>query len=104
APDSWFAVAAPTASANGYGTFTLTAAGVWTYTLDNSNASAEAPNVAAIVTGDTTGDVNEAGGVANGTPGTPTATGNLNDTDVDDPDNRFIVVGTPTLSDNGYGS
>ena len=35
------ATAAPTA----YGTYTLTAAGVWTYTLDNSNATVQALNV-----------------------------------------------------------
>ena len=32
-------------------------------------------NDAAVITGDTTGSVVEAGGVANGTPGTPIATG-----------------------------
>ena len=30
---------------NGFGTYTLTAAGVWTYTLDNSNAAVQALNV-----------------------------------------------------------
>ena len=35
------------ASANGYGTYTLTAAGVWTYTLDNSNAAVQALNAGA---------------------------------------------------------
>ena len=38
------------ASANGYGTYTLTAAGVWTYTLDNSNAAVQALNVAGTLT------------------------------------------------------
>ncbi len=61
-------------------------------------------NDAAIITGDTTGTVVEAGGVSNGTPGDPTATGNLGATDVDDPDNTFTVVDTPTPSANGYGS
>ena len=36
-----------------------------------------AQNDAATITGDTTGNVTEAGGVNNGTPGMPTATGNL---------------------------
>ena len=30
---------------NGYGTYTLTAAGVWTYTLDDNNAAVQALNV-----------------------------------------------------------
>ena len=106
-PDEWTAVAAATASAGGYGSYTLTADGVWTYTLDNGNAAVQALNVgdrltdtftattvggtaqlvtitingandAAVITGATSGAVTEAGGVANGTPGTPTATGNLN--------------------------
>ena len=38
-------VAAGTATTNGYGTFGVTAAGVWTYTLNNSNASVQALNV-----------------------------------------------------------
>ena len=42
--DAWQAVAAGTASANGYGTYELTAAGVWTYTLDNTNAAVQALN------------------------------------------------------------
>ena len=37
-PDDWTPVATPTPGVNGYGSYTLTAAGVWTYTLDNSNA------------------------------------------------------------------
>ena len=37
-PDAWTAVGTATASANGYGSYTLTATGVWIYTLDNSNA------------------------------------------------------------------
>ena len=42
AADAWTAVGSQTASANGYGTFTITGAGVWTYTLDNSNAAVQA--------------------------------------------------------------
>ena len=44
------AVAAGTASVNGYGTYALTAAGVWTYTLDNSNAAVQALNAGATLT------------------------------------------------------
>ena len=103
ANDAWQAVAAGSASASGYGTYEMTAAGVWTYTLDNANAAVQAlngadtltdtftaltadgtaqvvtitingANDAAIITGATTGDVTEAGSLDGGTP---TATGNL---------------------------
>ena len=131
--DAWTAVGTATASANGFGTYTLTAAGVWTYTLDDSNAAVQALNVgdtltdsftvttidgtaqlvtitidgandAAVITGDTTGSVVEAGGVANGTPGTPIATGHLNSTDVDNPDDAWNVVGASLPGDNSFGS
>jgi VCBS repeat-containing protein len=110
--DAWTAVGTATASANGYGTYTLTAAGVWAYTLNNNNAAVQALNVGqtltdtftaitvdgtaqlvtitingandtAAITGTASGSVTEAGGVANGTPGTATATGNLDATDID---------------------
>ena len=122
-----------TASANGYGTYTLTAAGVWTYTLDNSNAAVQALNAgetltdtftattvdgtaqlvtitihgandAAVISGDTSGAVTEAGGVANGTPGMPTATGDLNSTDVDNPNDAWTGGRPATASANGYGT
>ena len=131
--DAWTAVGTATASANGYGSYTLTAAGVWTYTLDNSNAAVQALNAgqtltdsftvttvdgtaqlvtitingandAAVITGAASGSVTEAGGVANGTPGTPTATGNLNSTDVDNPNDAWTAVATATASANGYGT
>ena len=41
--DSFVAVAAGTTS---HGTYTLTGAGVWTYTVDNSNAAVQALNTA----------------------------------------------------------
>ena len=131
--DAWTAVGTATASTKGYGTYTLTAAGLWTYTLDNSNADVQARNVgeilsdtftvttvdgtskvviiiisgtndAAVISGVTSGSVVEAGGVDNGTPGTPTATGDLNFTDVDDPNDAWEVVSFPTVSASGYGS
>ena len=131
-PDDWTAVATPTPGDNGYGTYTLTAAGVWTYTLDNSNAAVQALSTgdtltdtftattidgtpqlvtitihgtddAAVISGDFTGTVLEAGGVANGTPGIPTATGDLDAADVDNPPD-WTPVGTPTPGDNGFGS
>ena len=61
-------------------------------------------NDAAVITGAATGTVAEAGGVANGTPGTPTATGDLSSTDVDNPNDAWTAVGTATASANGYGS
>ena len=42
--DAWTAVDTSTVSASGYGSYTLTAAGLWIYTLDNSNAAVEALN------------------------------------------------------------
>ena len=47
--DAWTAVGTATASTKGYGSYTLTAAGVWTYTLDNSNADVQARNVGQIL-------------------------------------------------------
>src|SRR5438046_1374967 len=111
----------------------MTAGGTWTYTLDNSNAAVQALNVggtltdhitvasedgttqvvtitingtndAAIISGATTGSVIEAGGVANGTPGTPTAIGTLTDTDVDNAANSFQPVAAGTASTDGYGT
>ena len=38
------AVAPAAATTNGYGTYGVTAAGVWTYTLDNTNATVHALN------------------------------------------------------------
>src|SRR5258706_7733783 len=99
----------------------MKAGGVWTYTLNNSNAAVQALNVggtltdtfsvltqdgtaqtvtvtingtndAAVISGTSTGSVIEAGGVANGTPGTPTASGTLTDTDVDNAANTFQTV------------
>src|SRR5688572_25384726 len=134
-PDDVFqAQLAGTATVNGYGTYAVTADGVWTYTLDNSNAAVQALNVgspaltdsftvksedgteqvvsitihgsndAAVITGTSIGDVTEAGGVANGTPGTPTATGNLLATDVDNAADVFQAQLAGTATVNGYGT
>src|SRR5947208_2929523 len=99
----------------------MTAGGVWTYTLDNTKAAVQAlnsgatltdtftvttgdgtshpvtvtingTNDAAVISGTASGSVVEAGGVANGTPGTPTATGTLTDTDVDNAANTFTAA------------
>src|SRR5205085_1265151 len=61
-------------------------------------------NDAAVVSGTASGSVTEAGGVANGTPGTPTASGTLTDSDVDNAANTFQAVASPTAGDHGYGS
>ena len=129
---AWEVVSFPTASTNGYGTFTIDAAGVWTYTLDNNNTAVQALNVgqtltdtftattvdgteqlviititgrndAAVISGAATGSVIEAGGVANGTPGIPTATGDLSPPTCDNPNDAWTAVGT-TPGANGYGS
>ena len=55
-------------------------------------------NDAAVISGETTGTVVEAGGVDNGTPGTPTATGDLNSTDVDNPNDAWTAVSFPTAA------
>ena len=118
--DAWEVVSFPTAST--YGTFTIDAAGVWTYTLDDNNTAVQALNVgqtltdtftattvdgteqlvtitingrndAAVISGAAIGSVVEAGGVATPT-GTPTATGDLNSTDVDNnPNDAWTAVG-----------
>ncbi|WP_258769669.1 VCBS domain-containing protein [Bradyrhizobium arachidis] len=131
--NAFTAVDSPTASAAGYGTFTMTAAGVWTYTLDNANGAVQALNAGgtltdsftvttldgtpqvvtitihgtndtAVISGTTTGSVTEAGSVANATPGTPTATGTLVAADVDNPSNTFTTVSSPKASTSGYGT
>ena len=49
-PNTFTAVSAPTASAGGYGTFTMTAAGVWTYTLDDTNSAVQTLSVGGSLT------------------------------------------------------
>ncbi|WFU38082.1 VCBS domain-containing protein [Bradyrhizobium sp. CB82] len=133
AANSFQAVAAPTAGDHNYGTYTVDASGHWSYALDNSNSAVQAlndgqqltdtftvktadgtaqlvtititgTNDAAVVSGDITGAVIEAGGVNNGTAGTPTATGTLTDTDVDNAANSFQAVAAPTAGDHNYGT
>ena len=127
------AVSSPTKSDGGYGTFTMTAAGAWIYTLDNANSAVQALNAgdmltdsftvttidgtpqmvtitingsndAAVISGTAAGSVVEAGDIANATPGTPTASGTLTDTDLDNPLNSFTPVSSPTKSAGGYGT
>ena len=118
---------------SGFSSYTVTAGGVWTYTLDNSNPTVQALNVgetltdtltaiaidgtaqlvtitingandAAVITGAASGSVTEAGGVANGTPGTPTATGDLNSTDIDNSNDAWQAVAAGAATTNNYGS
>ena len=63
-----------------------------------------AQNDAAVITGDATGCVTEAGGVANGTAGTPTDTGDLDATDVDNPADAWQAVAAGGATANGYGT
>ncbi|MET4799716.1 VCBS repeat-containing protein [Bradyrhizobium sp. LB11.1] len=68
------------------------------------NITVQAVNDPAVVSGTSNGAVTEAGGVNNAVAGTPSATGTLTDTDVDNPANTFTAVGTATASDHGYGT
>ena len=106
---------------------------MWTYTLNNSNATVQALNAgqtltdtftamtvdgtqqlvtitiagtndAAVISGAASASVTEAGGVANGTPGTPTAIGDLNSTDVDNPNDLWQPVGTLLRGDSGFST
>ncbi|MDE5456843.1 hypothetical protein GWE18_29260 [Bradyrhizobium sp. CSA112] len=130
APNTFTAIASPKPSDGGYGTFTMTTDGVWTYTLDNTNCEVQAlndcdtltdcftvttidgtpqvvtitingANDAAVICGATTGSVTEAGAC---TYGTPITTGTLTDTDVDNTPNTFTEVCWPKASDGGYGT
>ena len=124
--DVWQVISTPAASNAGYGTFTITASGLWTYFLDNANPTVDAlndsdtifdtitmftedgtsftatititgTNDAAIITGTDTGTVDE-GAVPN------TVQGNLDHTDVDNTNDVWQVVSTAALSDQGFGS
>src|SRR6185437_8054604 len=116
------------AGTNGH--FSIDASGVWSYTansaFDNLNVgqsvsdtfqvfsadgtqtsvqvTIHGTNDAAVISGATSGSVTEAGGVNNNLAGTPTATGTLTDTDVDNVANTFQAVSTAAPSINGYGT
>ncbi len=61
-------------------------------------------NDAAVITGTSSGALIEAGGVDNAAPGTPSATGDLLATDVDNATDAFQSVTTAAATVNGYGS
>src|SRR5437588_433350 len=56
------------------------------------------------LSGTITGAVTEAGGVSNGTPGTPTATGTLTDTDIDNPIKIVQALAWSPASTDGHGT
>lgn len=122
---------APASLAGTYGDFTFDAAtGAWTYTLDPSKSDILAEgepatdvltvtsfdstasyditvnitgsNDAAVISGDITGSVIEAGSSNAG--GTPSVNGTLLSADADNTDNSFQAVTTATASALGYGS
>jgi VCBS repeat-containing protein len=114
-----------------YGAFSIDASGAWSYTLDDDNASVQALNTsstplhdlitvatadgteqvidvtingandAAVITGSASGSVTEA---TSSNPGTPTATGDLLATDVDNANDVFQVVAPGGATANGYGT
>src|SRR5207244_1506063 len=59
---------------------------------------------AAVISGTATGSVVEAGGVGNGTAGTPTVSGTLTDSDVDNTPNTFTAAAAGTASTGGLGT
>ena len=128
--DVWEAVGSATASANGYGSYMMTTAGAWTYTLDNNNATVQALNAgaplidsfmavtvdgtaqlvtititgandAATITGDVSGGVTEDG---DGVITFQTVSGNLDVTDEDTGENQLQPIATGTAGANGYGT
>src|SRR5206468_355332 len=119
--DAFQAVAAGAATANHYGSYGVSAAGVWTYTLDNSNTAVQALNVggtlsdsftvlsedgtaqvvnitingtndAAVITFTSTGSVIEAGDAPYLPDALPISTGDLLSTDVDNTTDAFQAV------------
>ncbi len=130
APDSWTAVSSPQVAANGYGSYTINAAGQWTYQLANGNPAVNAlpggtvvtdsftvttidgtpqlvtititgANDGAIISGTKTGNVVEAGGVNNAAAGTPTTGGTLTITDPDTGEATFVTPLSPLNSTYG---
>ena len=124
-----FVAQSAVAGSHGYGTFAVDATGAWTYTTDPSahnefvggttytdsftvatadgttqvvTVSILGTNDAAVITGEAAGTVVEAGASNGG--GTPTATGDLLSTDVDNATDSFQAVNSATASAFGYGT
>jgi VCBS repeat-containing protein len=116
--------------ASTYGTFSIDATGAWSYTLDDDNTFVQGLNTggtlhdlitvatadgteqvidvtingandAAVITGTASDSVTEA---TSGNPGTPTATGNLLATDVDNANDVFQIVAPGGTTTNSYGT
>jgi VCBS repeat-containing protein len=129
-PNAFQAVASATSSTNGYGTYTIDASGHWVFMVNESNGTVQAlnsgqsitdsftihtadgtaqtvtvtiygANDAAVVTGTSTGSVTESGGAL--FSGTPTASGSLDDTDVDNTSHLFQAVASLSATDHSYG-
>jgi VCBS repeat-containing protein len=134
ADDAWTPISSQVTT---YGTFTMLANGQWTYTLNNDlpavqalnnesdpltdtitvtttggteqriNITITGTNDDAVISGSTTGTVQEAGGLNNADAGIPTVTGTLTAADVDNTPNSWIaqtdndVYGTFTLTEAG---
>jgi VCBS repeat-containing protein len=127
-PDTWNPVTTPTNTTLGYGQYSISANGAWTYIANNSNNAVQALNVTttltdtfvattidgttqtvtvtingtndtASLTGVFTGSVTEASGANNGTAGTGTITQNVTVTDVD---NAPALIFTSTTSTYGF--
>ena len=125
--DLWNVVAPGTASGNGFGTFSVTASGGWTYSINNVAPATNAlgagqvgndfitltttdgttqtvavtvvgANDAAVINGATTGTVTE-DAAPNNVSGTLTHT----DVDANNPDNTFGTA-MNVVSNNGYGT
>ena len=94
-PNTFTTVSSPTASDSGYGTFTMTAAGVWTYTLDNANILVDALDV-----GDTLTDTFTVTTV-DGTAQVVTITIH-GSSDADPNDFDFLATGTHEISDSAF--
>ena len=124
APNTFTSISSPTTSTGGFGAFTMTANGVWAYTINQTNSAVQALNVgdtltdpfmattiggtpqaatngnsAAVISGTTTGSVLEAGGTSPDTPPRPALS-----TDVDKTPSTFTTVGSPAASESGYGT
>ncbi|PBB31188.1 VCBS domain-containing protein, partial [Mesorhizobium sp. WSM3868] len=128
-------VVAQTNAAGTYGDFSIDADGAWTYTGNDAHNELTAGQVvtdsftvtsqdgtatgtvtvtitgtndAAVITGDASGSVTEASGVANGTAGTSPATGDLDASDVDSGTDFSVVSngvhGTLTINAAGEWS
>ncbi|MFL2493822.1 MAG: beta strand repeat-containing protein, partial [Candidatus Thalassarchaeum sp.] len=122
--NTFTAVSSATDTANGYGTYTITTAGVWAFTLDDSDSAVQAlaagasmtdtfsvtsaDNTAQTVTITISGlnDAATIGGATTGTAQEDTSdgSGTLTVSDTDSNQNTFTAVSSATDSISGYGT